>query len=60
MREALLVDGELANQVWDAWDERRITDLATTLMRLLIADTDVATKFSVCNFCVNKPGKIHK
>ena len=58
--EALLVDEEQADQVWDAWDARRLTDLTTTLMWLLIADTDVAAKFSVCSFCVNKPGKIHK
>ena len=58
--EAQLVDEELADQIWEAWDARRITDLTTTLMWLLIADTDFAAKISVCNFCVNKPGKIHK
>jgi hypothetical protein len=32
--EALLVDEELADQTWDAWDAKRISDLTSTLMWL--------------------------
>ncbi len=28
--EALLIDEELANQVWEAWDARELNDVAST------------------------------
>ncbi len=36
--EALLVDEELADQVWEAWDVEKLTDGAACIAWLLIAD----------------------
>ncbi len=35
--EALLVDEELADQVWEAWDAGKLTDGAACIAWLLIA-----------------------
>ncbi len=35
--EALLIDGELADQVWRAWDAENLTDGAAGIVWLLIA-----------------------
>ena len=35
--EALLVDEELADQVWDRWDRREIDDQSAAIAWLLIA-----------------------
>ena len=51
--EALLVDEELADQVWEAWDAGKISSLAASLLWLLIVDGDAAPPFSLCNSCVN-------
>ncbi len=36
--EALLVDEELADQVWEAWDAGEVSDLTACLAWMLIAD----------------------
>ncbi len=35
--EALLVDEELADQVWEAWDVGEIDDFAVYFLRLLVS-----------------------
>ncbi len=35
--EALLVDGELADQVWEAWDKREIDDAIACAAWIMIA-----------------------
>ena len=51
--EAQVVDRELADQVWEAWDAGKISSLSASLMWLLIFDGDAAPQFSLCNSCVN-------
>ncbi len=36
--EALLVDEELADQVWEAWDAGEIDDLCASISWIIIAD----------------------
>jgi len=51
--EALLVDEELADLVWEAWDAGKISSLPASLMWLLIVDGDAAPTFSLCSSSEN-------
>ncbi len=43
--EALLVDEEMADQIWEAWDKGEIDDLAALMAWLLVATRmDCATQ----------------
>ncbi len=42
--EALLIDEELADQVWEAWDCGKIDDAAAWLVWWLIAKSPVYTR----------------
>jgi len=57
--EALLVNQELADQVWETWDAGQTSILAASLMWLLIVDGNDAPLFSLCKSCVNQQRKIH-
>ncbi len=43
--EALLVDEELADQVWEAWDAAKIDDVSACLACLLIANMCTANVY---------------
>ncbi len=42
--EALLVDEELADQVWEAWDARELNDAAACIAWVLIVERAVCTQ----------------
>ncbi len=42
--EALLVDAELADQVWEAWDKGEIDDLIACIAWVLIVERPLSTQ----------------
>ncbi len=42
--EALLVDEELADQVWEAWDQREIDDRVASIAWMLIIERPLSTQ----------------